>query len=150
LVEQKRIVKSPLKAIALALAGIVVLLGAAAGAQLFLAYEMSLWESAADRLPASVQYFGYAGGVVVAVLVGFVAPPVGRLGRAFERKFVRWLVSFSAGVAAIALVVGGAMFAMGCIAWRPGAAALGSVGQYLGVFAALAFGGWGAVKAIKG
>jgi hypothetical protein len=148
--EQKGIVKSPLKVIALSLGGAVGLLSVAVLAQLFLAYEMSVWEGAAGRMPASVQYFGYVGGVVVAVLVGFVAPPVGRLGRAFERKFVRWLVSFSAGVAAIALVVGGAMFAMGCIAWRPGAAALGSVGQYLGVFAALAFGGWGAVKAIKG
>lgn len=148
--EQKRIVKSPVKVIALSLGGAVGLLSVALLAELFLTHQLALWEEAGTNVPPRLKLLGYAGGVALAVAVGVVAPAVGRLGRAFESKAVAWLVSFGAGVAAIALVVGGAMFAMRCIAWRPGAAALGSVGQYVGVFAALAVGGLGAVKAIKG
>lgn len=148
--EQKRIVKSPLKVIALALAGIVVLLGAAVGVQLFLAYEMSLWEGAAERLPASVRYVSYAGGVVVAVLVGFIAPPVGRLARTFEGKFVRWLVSFGAGMAAMVLALGAGLFATKCLPWGRGLEGVLSFGLHFLALAAMVFGGWGAVKAIRG
>jgi hypothetical protein len=150
LAENKGIVKSPVKGIALALAGIVVILGAAVGAQLFLAYGMSLGESVADRLPAAVQYFGYVGGVVGAVLIGFVAPPVGRLGRAFEGKFVRWLVSFGAGMAAMALALGAGLFATKCLPWGRGLEGVLSLGLHFLALAAMVFGGWGAVKAIRG
>ena len=148
--EQKGIVKSPLKVIALALAGIVVLLGAAGGVQLLLAYEMSLWEGAAERLPAPLRYFGYVGGLVVAVLVGFVAPPVGRLARAFEGKFVRWLVSFSAGMAAMVVALGAGLFATKCLPWGRGLEGVLSFGLHFVALAAMVFGGWGAVKAIRG
>jgi hypothetical protein len=150
LAENKGIVKSPVKAIALALAGVVVLLGAAVAAQLFLAYEVSLWENAADRLAARVQYFGYAGGVVVAVLVGLVAPPVGRLGRAFEGKFVRWLVSFTAGMAAMVVALGAGLFATKCLPWGRGPEGVLSLVLHFVALAAMVFGGWGAVKAIRG
>jgi hypothetical protein len=150
LAEQKGIVKSPGKAIALALAGVVVLLGAAVGVQLFLAYGMSLGESAADRLPAAVKYFGYLSGVVVAVLAGLVAPPVGRLGRAFEGKFARWLLSFSAGMAAMAVAVGAGLFATKCLPWGRGPEGVLSFVLHFVALAAMVFGGWGAVKAIRG
>jgi len=150
LADNKGIIKSPVIAIALALAGIVVILGVAVGAQLFLAYEISLWESAADRLAVRVQYFGYVGGVVVAVLMGFVAPPVGRLGRAFEGKFVRWLVSFSAGMAAMVVALGAGLFATKCLPWGRGLEGVLSLGLHFLALAAMVFGGWGAVKAIRG
>ncbi|UCH79031.1 MAG: hypothetical protein JSU81_03520 [Candidatus Coatesbacteria bacterium] len=143
-------VKSPLAAIAISLAGIVILLGAAVGAQLFLAYEISLWESAAEKLPAPLKYFGYVGGVVVAVLVGFVAPPVGRLGRAFEGKFAPWLVSFIAGMAAMVVALGAGLFATKCLPWGRGLEGLLSLALHFLALAAMVFGGWGAVKAIKG
>lgn len=142
--------KSPAKAIALSLAGIVILLGAAAGVRLFLAYEMSVWESAAERLPAPVRYCGYVGGVVVAALVGVVAPPVGRLGRAFDGKFVRWLVSFSAGMAAMAVALGAGLFATKCLPWGRGPEGVLSFVLHFVALAAMVFGGWGAVKAIRG
>lgn len=148
--EQKGIVKSPGKAIALALAGVGGLLGVLFLAQRFLTYQLPLWEQAGKSVPPRLKLLGYAGGVALAVAVGVAAPPVARLGRSFESKFAAWLFSFGTGVAAIALVVGGITFAMACVVWRPGTAVAWSFGQYLGVLAAFIVGGRGAVKAIQG
>jgi len=143
-------VKSPLAAIAISLVGVVVIIAVGAGAQVVLTYEMSLWENTADKLPTPVKYFGYLGGVVVAALVGFVAPPVGRLGRGFEGKFVRWLVSFGAGMAAMVVALGAGLFATKCVPWGMGPQGLGSMGLHFLAWGAILFGAWGAVKAIKG
>jgi hypothetical protein len=112
--------------------------------------EVSLWENAADGLPAAVKYFGYLSGVVVAVLVGLVAPPVGRLGRAFEGKFARWLLSFTAGMAAMAVALGAGLFATKCLPWGRGLEGVLSFVLHFVALAAMVFGGWGAVKAIRG
>lgn len=148
--EQKRIVKSRAKAIALALVGVAGFLAVVFLWKLFLTYQMFLWLEAGANLPPQLRLFGYAGGVGLAVVVGLVAPAVRRLSRAFDRRFLRWLLSFGARLAAFALAMGGAMFAMECITWRPGAAALVSVGQYAGAIAAMLFGVFGAVKAMRG
>ncbi len=138
------------KAIAVTLAAAGGLLGIAFGGERILTYQLDLWEKAGANLPPRLKLFGYAAGVGLAVAVGVVAPLVGRLGRFFESKAVAWLASFLAGVAAVALAVGGAVFAMGSIEWRSGTAVVWSLVQYLGVFAALWVGGLGAVKALKG
>jgi hypothetical protein len=87
--EQKRIVKSPAKAIALALGGVVGLHAVGVLAHIFLAYQMSLWEGAGTNLPPRLKLLGYAGGVALAVVVGVVAPPVGQAKRGREADVVK-------------------------------------------------------------
>ena len=143
-------VKSPLAAIAISLVGAAVVIAVAAGAQLALDYETSVWENAAERLTTPVKYLGYAGGVSLAILVGFVAPPVGRLGRAFEGKFARWLVSFTAGMAAMVVALGAGLFATKCVPKALGPEGLGSIGLHFLAWGAIIFGAWGSVRAIRG
>jgi hypothetical protein len=83
-------------------------------------------------------------------LVGSFAAPVGRLGRVFEGKFVRWLVSFTAGMAAMVVALGAGLFATKCLPWGRGPEGVLSFVLHFVALAAMVFGGWGTVKAIRG
>jgi hypothetical protein len=140
---------SSLAAVAITLVGAAVALAVSFGFRVFLVYEIAVWERAAEVLQGPLRYLAYGGGVLAAALVGLVAPPAGRLALNIDNRFPRWLALFGVGMSAITVAVGAGFFATKCVPPALGPYCLGSIGLLLLAWAAILFGAWGSIRAVR-